>query len=127
MKYLVDANVLSEATKPAPAEKVVEWLRQNEAEFLIDPIILGEIRFGIHLLPASKRRERLEECLKQIYGMECRLGSYLQQTEIQEIADSPNSDEVVVLSESAPSHGTLAAAYARFAERLAGGKLPWEP
>jgi len=58
--YLVDANVLSEPTKPAPQAKVVEWLRQNERELTIDPIILGEVRFGIHLLPAGRRRQRLE-------------------------------------------------------------------
>jgi toxin FitB len=58
--YLVDANVLSEATKPAPDAKVVEWLRRNEREIAVDPIILGEIWFGIHLLPAGRRRHRLE-------------------------------------------------------------------
>lgn len=60
MTFLVDANVLSEPTKPAPAGMVVEWLRKNERELAVDPIILGEIRFGIHLLPAGKRRQRLE-------------------------------------------------------------------
>jgi predicted nucleic acid-binding protein len=59
--YLVDANVLSEATKPFPDYSVVDWLRQNEREIVVDPIILGEIRFGIHLLPAGKRRRRLEQ------------------------------------------------------------------
>jgi len=58
--YLVDANVLSEATKPAPDARVVEWLRRNEREIAVDPIILGEIRFGIHLLPGGRRRQRLE-------------------------------------------------------------------
>jgi toxin FitB len=58
--YLVDANVLSEATKPIPDSKAIEWLRRNERELVVDPIILGEIRFGIHLLPAGKRRRRLE-------------------------------------------------------------------
>jgi predicted nucleic acid-binding protein len=28
--YLVDANVLSEATRPAPDAKVVQWLRNSE-------------------------------------------------------------------------------------------------
>ncbi len=65
MTYLVDANVLSEATKAMPALKVIEWLRQNEQELAIDPIILGEIRFGIYLLPAGKRRRRLEKWFKQ--------------------------------------------------------------
>ena len=60
MIYLVDANVLSEATKAKPDAKVVAWLRHNEAELVVDPIILGEVRFGIHLLPAGKRRRRLE-------------------------------------------------------------------
>ena len=61
MTYLVDANVLSEATKPAPSAAVVDWLRKNEVEVAVDPIILGEIRYGIHLLPPGKRRRRLEK------------------------------------------------------------------
>ena len=60
MKFLVDANVLSEPTKPAPDSKVVEWLRGNERELAVDPIILGEIRVGIHLLTAGRRRQQLE-------------------------------------------------------------------
>jgi predicted nucleic acid-binding protein len=58
--YLVDANVLCEPTKPKPDPKVVAWLRANEREFVVDPVILGEIRFGILLLPRGKRRQRLE-------------------------------------------------------------------
>jgi len=58
--YLVDANVLSEATKPQPSAKVVAWLRENESALAVDPIILGEVRYGIYLLPAGKRRRRLE-------------------------------------------------------------------
>jgi hypothetical protein len=58
---LVDANVLSEATKPNPAAKVLGWLRRNEAEIAVDPVIVGELRFGILLLRKSKRRDRLEQ------------------------------------------------------------------
>jgi predicted nucleic acid-binding protein len=58
--YLVDANVLSEATRPDPSVKVVEWLTRHERDLVVDPIIVGEIRFGIHLLPAGRRRQRLE-------------------------------------------------------------------
>jgi predicted nucleic acid-binding protein len=65
MTFLVDANVLSEATKPRPAPQVVHWLRQNESELVVDPIILGEIRFGIHLLATGKRRRRLESWFVQ--------------------------------------------------------------
>ena len=60
MTYLVDANVLSEATKPHPNPKVLEWLARHESEIAVDPIILGELRFGILLLPRGKRRTRLE-------------------------------------------------------------------
>ena len=60
MTYLVDANVLSEATKPVPSHKVVTWLRDHERDLAVDPIILGEIRYGIHLLPTGRRRQRLE-------------------------------------------------------------------
>ena len=60
MRYLVDAHVLSEPTKPAPHAGVVEWLRKNEREIAVDPIILGEVRFGILLLPRGKRRTLLE-------------------------------------------------------------------
>jgi predicted nucleic acid-binding protein len=61
LRFLVDANVLSEPTKPAPHAAVVRWLRENERDLVVDPIILGEIRFGILLLPRGRRRSRLEE------------------------------------------------------------------
>ncbi len=60
MKYLVDANILSEATKPVPHPQVVAWLAENETEITIDPIILGELRFGILLLPKGRKRTALE-------------------------------------------------------------------
>jgi predicted nucleic acid-binding protein len=60
LAYLVDANILSEATKPSPSVPVVDWLRSNERDLVVDPIIIGEIRFGILLLPRGKRRALLE-------------------------------------------------------------------
>jgi predicted nucleic acid-binding protein len=60
MTFLVDANVLSEPTRPEPDPKVIQWLVRHEREIAVDPIILGEIRFGILLLPEGKRRQRLE-------------------------------------------------------------------
>ena len=60
MKYLVDANVLSEPTRPDPRAAVVTWLRRHESGIVVDPVILGEIRFGILLRARGKRRARLE-------------------------------------------------------------------
>ena len=61
MKYLVDANILSEPTKPAPDPRAVGWLRANESNIAIDAVILGELRFGILLLPKGKKRATLEQ------------------------------------------------------------------
>lgn len=60
MKYLVDANVLSEPTKPSPDSRVVDWLRAHESDIAVDPVILGELRFGILILPRGRKRAALE-------------------------------------------------------------------
>jgi predicted nucleic acid-binding protein len=60
VKYLVDANVLSEPTRPTPNPRVVEWLRANERDIAVDPVILGELRFGILILPKGRKRTSLE-------------------------------------------------------------------
>ena len=65
MRHLVDANVLSEATKPSPDPRVVEWLRRNERTIVVDPIVLGEVRFGILLLARGARRTELEHWFEQ--------------------------------------------------------------
>jgi predicted nucleic acid-binding protein len=65
MKWLVDANILSEPTRPAPNHAVVQWLRIQQADLAVDPIIVGEIRFGILLLARGKRRQQLEQWFDQ--------------------------------------------------------------
>jgi toxin FitB len=72
LKHLVDANVLSEATKPDPDLRVIEWLRHNERSLVVDPVVLGEIRFGILLLPRGARRTELEHWFERGVGrMQC--------------------------------------------------------
>ena len=61
MRYLVDANVLSEPTRAQPDPAVVAWLRRHERAIAVDPVILGEVRFGILLLARGRRRARLEQ------------------------------------------------------------------
>jgi predicted nucleic acid-binding protein len=65
VKYLVDANVLSEPTRPDPQAGVVTWLRRHERSLCVDPVVLGEVRFGILLLPKGKRRARLEKWFEE--------------------------------------------------------------
>jgi predicted nucleic acid-binding protein len=60
MSFLVDANVLSEPTKPMPNSRVVEWLSTNERNLVVDSIVLGELSVGILALPAGRKRTQLE-------------------------------------------------------------------
>lgn len=72
MRHLVDANVLSEGTKPDPDTRIVEWLRANERSLVVDPVVLGEIRFGILLLDPGARRAELERWFERGVGrIEC--------------------------------------------------------
>ena len=61
MTYLVDANVLSDPTKPAPNSKVLDWLSANERNLVVDSIILGELGIGILALPRGSKRRQLEQ------------------------------------------------------------------
>jgi predicted nucleic acid-binding protein len=61
MTYLVDANVLSEPTKPAPSRKVIDWLSANERDLVVDAIILGELSIGILALSRGRKRKQLEQ------------------------------------------------------------------
>ena len=66
MTYLVDANVLSEPTRPSPDTKIVDWLSANEQNLVVDSIVLGELYLGVLALPAGSRRVRLEEWFEAI-------------------------------------------------------------
>ena len=59
MKYLVDANVLSEPTKPTPDPRVWGGFARM-SQIRRDPVILGELRFGILILPKGRKRTALE-------------------------------------------------------------------
>lgn len=60
MRYLVDANVLSEATRRAPSRPVVEWLQAHEPDLAVDAIVLAELAAGVASLPSGRKRSRLE-------------------------------------------------------------------
>ena len=61
VKYLVDANVLSEPTKPSPDPGAMAWLAANAAEMATNAIVLGEIEYGILITPDGRKRRRLQE------------------------------------------------------------------
>jgi predicted nucleic acid-binding protein len=57
--FLVDANVLSEPTNATPYRNALAWLKRHERDIAIDPVTLGELLFGILLLPKGRRRSRV--------------------------------------------------------------------
>lgn len=66
MIYLVDANVLSEPTRPSPDAKVVAWLIAHEKDLVVDSIVLGELHLGVLALPAGRKRVRLELWINEL-------------------------------------------------------------
>ncbi len=66
-RYLVDTNIPSELTRLRPDEHVTAFLDEAGKENLYLSILtLGEICKGIAQLPASKRRNELQEWLDSI-------------------------------------------------------------
>lgn len=61
MRYLLDTNILSNVTKPAPSEALLAWMAdQNDMDLFIASLTVAEIRRGILEKPAGKKREQLE-------------------------------------------------------------------
>ena len=62
---LLDTNVVSEPLRPAPDTRVVEWIDAQVLETLfLSAITVAELRAGVALLPAGKRRSGLQESLE---------------------------------------------------------------
>jgi len=65
LNYLLDTNVLSEATRAQPDARVAEWLSARSADTLfISMVSVAEIRKGILLLSEGKKRRKLEGWLE---------------------------------------------------------------
>jgi predicted nucleic acid-binding protein len=57
---LLDTNVMSEPLRHAPEPRVIEWIDAQAMETLfLSAITVAELRAGVALLPASKRRAGL--------------------------------------------------------------------
>ena len=61
MRYLLDTNIISNITKPAPSESLVAWMaKQTDQDLFIASLTVAEIRRGVLEKPAGKRRDQLE-------------------------------------------------------------------
>jgi hypothetical protein len=70
---ILDTNVISELMKQTPDTRVIEWLdAQPETSIWTTSICVFEVRFGLELLPAGKRRKLLtvafDESLRNDFG-----------------------------------------------------------
>ncbi|MEY2893005.1 MAG: hypothetical protein RJA98_2913 [Pseudomonadota bacterium] len=62
---LLDTNVVSEPLRPAPDPRVVAWIDAQPLETLyLSAITVAELRAGVALLPAGKRRSSLLDNLE---------------------------------------------------------------
>lgn len=62
---LLDTNVVSEPLRPQPDSRVVAWIDAQPLETLfLSAITVAELRAGVALLPAGKRRTGLQDSLE---------------------------------------------------------------
>jgi len=60
-RYLLDTNIISNVTKPAPSEPLIAWMsEQADENLLIASLTVAEIWFGVLEKPAGKKRRQLE-------------------------------------------------------------------
>jgi predicted nucleic acid-binding protein len=61
MRYLLDTNILSNITKPAPSEALLAWMAdQTDTDLFISSLTVAEIRRGVLEKPAGKKRDQLD-------------------------------------------------------------------
>ena len=67
---LLDTNVVSEVMKTQPVEAVVAWLNSQDSERLyVSAITIGEIAYGLRILPDGKRRSGLHERFERFVAL----------------------------------------------------------
>jgi toxin FitB len=61
MRYLLDTNIISNFTKPAPSPMLIAWMaEQSDDDLFISSLTVGEVRRGVLEKPAGKRRDQLD-------------------------------------------------------------------
>jgi hypothetical protein len=63
---LLDTNVISEVMKVAPSANVLKWLNdQSSSSVHVSAVTVGEIEYGLRILPDGRRRLQLKEKFEQ--------------------------------------------------------------
>lgn len=66
--WLLDTNVLSEATRPAPHVGVMANLSRYESELAIAAPVWHELRFGWLRMPTGQRRDAIGRFVQDVAG-----------------------------------------------------------
>lgn len=65
---ILDTNVVSELMRPAPNATVIRWMATQTSEDLhITSVTMGEVLYGIELLPSGKRQESLRAGAERLF------------------------------------------------------------
>lgn len=109
---VLDTNVISEPLRAQPDPAVVSWLDDQIVETLyLTTVTLGEVRFGIAVLPAGRRRRVLHQRFEEsvVPAFENRILSF----------DEPASASYAVLRARARTKGRAIAATDGFIAAIA--------
>lgn len=63
VSYLLDTNIISEPLATKPNDGVLERIKVHGTDLAITSITWQELLYGMLLLPAGRRRERIEDYL----------------------------------------------------------------
>lgn len=64
---VVDTNVVSELMKASPDHSVVSWMNDQESSTLfLTTVTVGEIGYGLRVMPQGRRRLQLEQGFERI-------------------------------------------------------------
>jgi toxin FitB len=67
MMLILDTNVISELLRPKPAKEVVGWLASQDSEGVFFTTVgEAELRHGVAILPAGRRRRSLSMAIDEI-------------------------------------------------------------
>lgn len=66
LRYLLDTNIVSQPVAKAPAASVLRKLRSIGDQCAIATPVWHELQYGCKHLPAGRRREMLEDYLKEV-------------------------------------------------------------
>ncbi len=65
---VLDTNVVSEWLRPTPSDAVIEWVsRQMPTDLYLSTITEAEMRYGVEILPAGRRRDKLLNAMEAMF------------------------------------------------------------